>query len=87
VVRFYGFLNGFQNAVRSAYNGDLPMQVRIAFLVILNTKLLAAELPKARALQSRLETAANRPWRVVWLIPVAAAIIGGGAGWLWRRIL
>jgi hypothetical protein len=90
VVRFYGFLNGFRNAVRQAFNGDLPMQVRIDSLKVLNTKLFPAELPKARALQSRLETAANRRWRgwvLVGLIPVVAAIIiGGGVVWLSRRI-
>lgn len=91
VVRFYGFLNGVRNAVRQAYDGNLPMQVRVFSLQFLNTKLFPVELPKARALQSRLETAANRPprrWRVfVWLIPVVvAAIIGGGAVWLSLRI-
>jgi hypothetical protein len=76
VVRFYGFLNGFRNAVRQAFNGDLPMQVRIDSLKVLNTKLFPAELP--RALHSRLETAANRRWRgwvLVGLIPVVAAIM------------
>jgi hypothetical protein len=63
VVRFYGFLNGVRNAVSRATASDLPVQDRISVMEFLNTKLFPAELPKAKALQHRLERVVIRPWR------------------------
>ena len=62
VVRFYNFLNGFRVTVRSALGpSDLPPAARLDALGFV-LRMLATELPKAKALRAELlSRARERP--------------------------